>query len=74
MGDTIPFRANPQMSQAIGDLMVGNMDWPGAEKMAERLKKMLPPGIAEADPDEKVDPAALQHQLQQLVQPVAAAS
>lgn len=58
-------RGQPQMAQAIGDLMVGNMDWPGAQKMAERLKKMLPPGIAEQDEDQKVDPAALQQQLAQ---------
>lgn len=58
-------RGQPQLAQAISDLMVSNMDWPGAEKMAERLKKMLPPGLAEPDEKQKVDPAALQQQLTQ---------
>jgi hypothetical protein len=58
-------RANPQMAQALGDLMVGNMDWPGAQKMAERLKKLLPPHLQEPDDKQKVDPAALAQQLAQ---------
>jgi hypothetical protein len=57
-------RVYPDAAPLIGDLLAENMDWPGAKKMAERLKKMLPPGIAEPDPDQKVDPGALMHQLQ----------
>ena len=30
-------QANPQLWQVIGDLLVKNMDWPGAEDMAKRL-------------------------------------
>lgn len=58
-------RSNPQIGQVIADLMVRNMDWPGADEMADRLKKMLPPGIAEPEQNQKVDPAKLQQQLQQ---------
>ncbi len=36
----------------IGDLIAKNMDWPGAQEIADRLKKLLPPGLAEQEPDE----------------------
>jgi hypothetical protein len=61
-------RVYPQAAPVIGDLLAENMDWPGSKKMAERLKKMLPPGIAEPDPQQKADPAALMHQMQQAQQ------
>lgn len=38
-------QANPQLWQVIGDLLVKNMDWPGAEDMAKRLKLTLLPPI-----------------------------
>jgi hypothetical protein len=42
-------QAQPQLMQVIGDLMVRAMDWPGAEKMADRLKLMLPPQIQQSE-------------------------
>lgn len=36
----------PQLMQAAADLLVGNMDIPQAKEIADRLKKMLPPGVA----------------------------
>lgn len=39
--------AVPIVQQVAADLIAKNMDWPGAEAIAERLKKALPPGIAE---------------------------
>ncbi len=36
---------NPALWQVIGDLFVKNQDWPGAEEMAERIKKTIPPQI-----------------------------
>lgn len=50
-------QAVPPAGPLIGDLIAKNMDWPGADKIAERLRKVLPPGIAE--PDEN-DPQAQQ--------------
>mgnify|MGYP000638487574 CR=1 FL=1 len=38
-------QANPQLWQVIGDLLVKNMDWPGAEEMADRLKLTLLPAV-----------------------------
>lgn len=36
-------RVFPQSAPLIGDLLAKNLDWPGAEQVAERLKAMLPP-------------------------------
>jgi hypothetical protein len=38
-------QAAPQMLPLFADLMVKNMDWPGAADVAERLKAALPPGV-----------------------------
>lgn len=35
--------ANPQAAPVVGDLVATNMDWPEADKFAERLKNMIPP-------------------------------
>lgn len=35
----------PQIVEIAGDLMVKNMDWAGANEIAARLKKMLPPAL-----------------------------
>jgi len=32
----------PQAAAVIGDLLVKNLDWPGADEIAERLKMLLP--------------------------------
>lgn len=45
-------QANPQLFGIIGDLMVKNMDWPGADDMAKRLKLMLPPQVQQAEQKE----------------------
>ncbi len=36
-------RAVPGAGQVMGDLLAQNLDWPGADKIAERLKLLLPP-------------------------------
>ena len=46
-------QANPALMQVAGDLMVKNMDWPGAEELSERLKLTLPPEIAQAEAAKK---------------------
>ena len=40
-------RSYPQIMQVAGDLLVKNLDWPGAQDIAERLKKLLPPELQE---------------------------
>ena len=65
----------PQIAVVAGDLMVRNMDWPGADEIADRLKKMLPPQLQDEDQSQpKLPPqvqaamAALQQQHDQLTQ------
>jgi hypothetical protein len=63
--------SNPQLFPMVGDLLVRNMDWPGATEIADRLQKMLPPALQPEGTQPQVDPAAVQ-QLQQLVQTLGA--
>lgn len=50
----------PQLWQIAGDKMIAAMDWPGAEEIADRIKKTLPPGIAEDD-DQAQEPLIQTH-------------
>lgn len=59
-------QANPQLMGVIGDLLVKAMDWPGADEMAERLKKMLPPNIAPAEDEENPMPPEVAAQIEQM--------
>lgn len=64
-------KAMPQQAAIISDLLVRNMDWPGAKEIADRLKKTLPPGIAEEkEGDKKPLPPEVQAQMQQMQQMV----
>lgn len=55
-------RAYPQAAPLIGDLLAKNLDWPGADDIAERLKAMLPPQIQGQNPQVQ----QLQQQMQQM--------
>jgi hypothetical protein len=62
-------QANPQLWQVIGDLLVKNMDWPGADDMAKRLKLTLIPAVqAEIGKDDGDGEAQLPPQAQQMIQ------
>ena len=54
---------NPQLMQVAGDLIMRAADFPMAEEMADRLKKTLPPGMADDAEDGKpqVPPEVQQH-------------
>lgn len=49
-------QALPQQAPLIADLVVKNMDVPGAEQIAKRLKKQLPPGIDDEGPAQPPPP------------------
>ena len=54
-------QANPTLWGVIGDLLVQNMDWPGAHEMSERLKLTLIPPVQKMLDDEegqKIPPQA----------------
>ena len=42
-------QAVPNLFPLVGDLLVKNMDWPGADDIAKRLKKTLPPNLQESE-------------------------
>lgn len=44
-------QAAPDLVSVFADLLVKNMDWPGADEMAKRIRKTLPPGMVEPEPD-----------------------
>ena len=58
-------QAVPQAASVAGDLVARNMDWPGADEIAERLKRMLPPQITGEAPPLGVQIAQAQQQAYQ---------
>lgn len=57
-------QAFPQSAPMIGDLIAKNLDWPGADDIADRLKAMLPPQAAGQNPQMQ----QMQQQMQQMDQ------
>ena len=62
-------QANPALFQSIGDLMMKNMDWPGAEEISKRLQMLLPPQLQQMAGGNKVDPQVMQ--AQQMIEQMA---
>ena len=50
--------AFPQAATVIGDLLVKNLDWPGADEIAKRLQVLLPDNIKQMDQMPDVPPEA----------------
>lgn len=62
-------KAFPQSGAVIADLLAKNMDWPGSQQIADRLKKMLPPNLQEGeDGDPRMELQKAKAQLQALSQ------
>lgn len=62
-------QAYPPLMQIAGDLVLKNLDVPGAEQLAERIKFMLPPQILQAQQqDGQADPKLALAQAFQLMQ------
>lgn len=51
-------RSFPQAAPYVGDLLAQNLDWPGAEEIAKRLKVLLPPEIQRLDKLDGIPPEA----------------
>lgn len=47
--------AVPQAGAVMADLIALNMDWPGADTIAERLKKIVPPNVLTKEEREKLE-------------------
>ena len=61
-------RAYPPLMQFAGDIMVKNMDWPGAQEIAERIKKTLAPELRDDDKAQQPLPPEAQAQMAQMSQ------
>ncbi|WP_133719067.1 portal protein [Methylocaldum gracile] len=60
--------AAPDLLKLGGDIMVRNMDWPGADELAKRLKKTLPPELQEDDDSGNPEMQLMQQQYEQVIQ------
>ncbi len=65
-------QANPEVWQIAGDIIAKNMDWPGAEELAERFRKALPPELRDTDDPEAQDGMVPKSQVDQIVQQAVA--
>ena len=60
-------QSNPALWQVIGDLLVKNMDWPGAAEMSDRIKRTIPPEII-GNPDDTPELRQAMQVIEQLKQ------
>jgi hypothetical protein len=67
-------RSYPQLMNVIGDLVVRDMDTEGAQEMADRIKKSLPPNLTADDKNQTPIPPQVQQQLSQYSQMTQAMS
>ena len=66
-------QAWPKLMDIAGDKVVTAMDWPGAEEIAERIKRTIPAEITQDDGDEEQPiPAHVQEQMNQAGQYIQA--
>lgn len=61
-------QGNPQLWAVAGDLFVKNMDWPGAQEMADRFKKTIDPKLLQDSEELSPELAAAQQQMQAMGQ------
>jgi len=62
-------KAAPQIMQIAPDLIVRNLDWPGATELAERLKKTVDPKLIDSK-DQAPIPPEIQNQMMQMDQTI----
>lgn len=58
----------PNVAPAIADLIAGAQEWPDADRIAERLRKMVPPPLLEESEKDQADPQAMAAKQQQAMQ------
>jgi hypothetical protein len=62
---TEAFKANPQLMQIAGDLYFKYSDFPGAEALANRIKKTIPPELVADEEDQDPEKMAMQQTIEQ---------
>lgn len=60
-------QSNPALWSVAGDLFIKNMDWPGAQEMAQRFKKILDPKVL-SEGDQSPEMMAAQQQMEAMTQ------
>lgn len=72
------FKADPELMKIGGDILFKSMDTPGAQAMAARMKKILPPQLQDEAPQQDPQVAQMaqalqqgQQQMQQVMQELA---
>lgn len=65
-------RIAPDILKVAGDVIVRNMDWPGAQDIADRIKRAMPPEIVGEEGEEPIPPKvqAMITQIQQAEQAI----
>lgn len=61
--------SQPALAPVVSDILVGNMDWPGAKQLAKRLKKIVPPEVLASENEDGGPPPIppeIQQQMQQM--------
>jgi hypothetical protein len=58
----------PQLMEIAGDLVVKAQDWPGADELAERLQKTIPPQFLNPEDQQKLQPPPVPPQVVQQMQ------
>jgi len=61
-------QSNPQLWQVAGDLFIKNMDWPGAQEMAERFARVIDPKVLGDGSDDSPELQMAKQQLQAMGQ------
>ena len=66
-------KAFPNFAQVAGDLILGNMDWPGAKEMQARIRKTLPPGLVDDKQDSNIpeEAKAKMGQMEQMIHQIS---
>jgi len=57
---------NPEVMRIGGDIMVRNMDFPGAQELANRLERTIPPEIVDPDPEMSPQMQQMMKQIEEL--------
>jgi hypothetical protein len=61
-------QSNPQLWQVAGDLFIKNMDWPGAQEMAQRFARVIDPKVLGDGSDDSPELQMAKQQLQAMAQ------
>lgn len=67
-------RVYPDAAPIIGDLLAKNLDWPGSDEIADRLKKLLPEQLQENEDGEPELPPEMSQMIQQMQEALQQAS